>query len=270
MSDLYLLKKPDIGDFEMRHSFNDDPCSDAFSFPPHIHSDLEIYVLVEGNVSFMVEQKLYPLSPGDAIVSKPNEIHNCIVNAASAHKYYCFWFSPSSELLFGTFLQHKLGEGNLISLPPEKKRGFMQTCASLHEAAEKNDSLLEFCHALRFLYILQQHPAEKGRTQSLPRLLQNILHDINDNFKYICELEYFTHKYFISQSTLQRLFRKHLHTSPKLYLEAKKLAYSRTLLQQNFSVAEACEAAGFTDYSNYIRLFKKRFGVTPKQYSEMK
>ena len=268
MSDLYLLKKPDIGDFEMRHSFNDDPCNEAFRFPPHIHSDLEIYVLVEGNVSFMVEQKLYPLAPGDAIVSKPNEIHNCIVNAASAHRYYCFWFSPSSELLFGSFLHHKLGEGNLISLPDDKKEDFLRTCADLHAAAEKDDDLLEFCLALRFLHTLRQHPAEKERTQALPRLLQSILHDINDNFKSIRGLDYFTQKYFVSLSTLQRLFRKHLHTSPKLYIEAKKLAYSRTLLLQNDSVAEACEQAGFSDYSGYIRLFKKRFGITPKQYSE--
>ena len=76
----------------------------------------------------------------------------------------------------------------------------------------------------------------------------------------------FTRTYFVSQSTLCRMFRKHLQTTPRLYLESKRLAHSRRLLREGKSVLDACYESGFSDYSNYIRLFKRRFSVTPGQY----
>ena len=64
------------------------------------------------------------------------------------------------------------------------------------------------------------------------------------------------------------MFRKYLKTSPKSYLETKRLAYSRILLRQGKSVVDACAESGFSDYSNYIRLFKRRFGITPNKYRD--
>ena len=97
-------------------------------------------------------------------------------------------------------------------------------------------------------------------------MLKKILSDIDDNFKSIRSLEYFTEKYFISESTLNRLFNTYLHMTPKKYVEAKKLAHSRYLLKSGSTVLSACMESGFSDYSSYIRLFKKRFSITPMQY----
>ena len=54
----------------------------------------------------------------------------------------------------------------------------------------------------------------------------------------------------------------------KMYLETKKLAYSRMLLKEGMPVADACSLAGFSDYSNFIRLFRLRFGITPNKYKK--
>ena len=62
------------------------------------------------------------------------------------------------------------------------------------------------------------------------------------------------------------MFKVYLNTTPKLYIETKKLAFSRKLLKDGLSVGEASVEAGFLDVSNFIRLFKRRFGVTPREY----
>ena len=51
-----------------------------------------------------------------------------------------------------------------------------------------------------------------------------------------------------------------------MYIETKRLSYSRLLLNSGKSVLAACMESGFPDYSNYIRLFKGRFKITPNQY----
>ena len=40
----------------------------------HIHDYCEVYFNVSGNVSFAVENKVYPVNTGDIIISKPRYI----------------------------------------------------------------------------------------------------------------------------------------------------------------------------------------------------
>ena len=39
-------------------------------------------------------------------------------------------------------------------------------------------------------------------------------------------------------------------------------------LRDGDMVADAAAKSGFSDYSNYIQLFKKQFGMTPLQYKK--
>lgn len=265
----HTLQIPTIESFTAKYYFAQGaPTRPAKFFPPHLHDVLEIYVLLEGDASFMVEDNLYQLESGDAIIAKPNEIHNCILNTESKHEHLCFWLEPNSEFLFADFLQHDFGQNNLISPTKEEKERLLVIYSSLREATLKKDQRRQFYLFLEMLDIFSKNIVERVPTTPIPTVLQEILTDLNKNFLHVKNLEYFSEKFFISQSTLNRLFRTYLRTTPKLYLEAKQLAYSRRLLKKGHSVLSACMESGFTDCSNYIRLFKKRFGITPKQYRE--
>jgi AraC-like DNA-binding protein len=172
-------------------------------------------------------------------------------------------------LLLGDFTEHNFGENNLISLSKERKQELTAICMAFHQAALEKDSLEEYALSLRFLSILRaKNTITNYDNDNAPPLLQKILSDINLHFVEIKSLDYITEKYFLSYSTLQRMFKKYLHTTPKLYIETKRLAYSRMLLKQGYTVFDACMRAGFSDYSNYIRLFRTRFNMTPKHYQE--
>jgi AraC-like DNA-binding protein len=41
---------------------------------------------------------------------------------------------------------------------------------------------------------------------------------------------------------------------------------ARELLRENKQITEVCNLCGFGDYSNFIRAFKKEFGMSPKKY----
>lgn len=264
-----VFRMPDVTGFEASYYFRMEGSEPvAHNFPPHMHDMLEIYVLLEGDVSFMVEHNLYHLQPGDAIITKPNEIHNCVLNTPGAHKHLCFWFSSHSEALLGDFLHHDFGKDNLISPCEKDKEYLLSLYEKLHTCNENGSERYEFSLLLQILDTLGKSLSRTLAPQQMPAELRAILADINDNFLSIKGLEYFTEKHFVSQSTLNRLFRTYLHTTPGLYLEAKRLAHSRLLLKKGRSVLAACMESGFSEPSNYIRLFKKRFGVTPGQYRE--
>lgn len=272
MSEYRELNAPLTSDFHMEYYCrNDEMTQPARIFPPHIHDTLEIYILLEGDVSFMVEHHLYRMKAGDLLFSKPNEMHNCILNSNSLHRHYCFWFTPDCDFLFSDFLAHDFGEGNLITPPPEVSARILEICARFHALAEKEaDPRGQFQLITEMLYLASRHISPTAQTEPMPELLRRILDDIHDNLAEIPSLSWIYRKYFISASTLNRLFRRYLHTSPQVYIETTRLACSRTLLRQGKSVTEACFASGFSNCSNYIRLFRRRFGITPKQYRDQR
>ena len=264
-----VFQMPDVTGFEASYYFSvSEKEYMPYNFPPHMHDALEIYVLLEGDVSFMVEHNLYHLQKGDAIITKPNEIHNCILNRQGMHKHLCIWFSPHVKALVGDFLEHDFGKSNLLSPSAQDKESLLGLYEDLRACNEKDGKRYEFLLLLQILETLGKSLSHTLAPQQMPPELQNILNDINDHFLEIKSLEYFTEKHFISQSTLNRLFRTYLRTTPGLYLEAKRLAHSRLLLKKGKSVLAACMESGFSEPSNYIRLFKKRFGITPGQYRE--
>ncbi len=264
----YEVKVPILTDFCMRYYVRDgDALCDAKIFPPHVDDFIEFYILLEGDVSFMVEHSLYRLSPGDIVITKPNEMHNCILNTNSPHRHMCFWFDPSDTFLFSDFMAHEFGVNNVCSPSSEDAARIAEICRELYVISEEGkDKVSEFHLGMQLLYYVRKNLNSLGQTEAVPDMLRRILDDIHTDLPSIHNLSYFFEKYFISASTLTRLFRKYLQTSPKVYLETKRLAYSRLLLDRGMSVAEAAATAGFADYSNYIRLFRTRFGITPLQY----
>lgn len=267
MSEQFRLQIPDVMGYEVKYYFSETPTEyPPRVFPFHLHDQLELYVLLEGDVSFAVESSLYKLSPGDAIVTRPNEMHNCILNRQSVHKHLCFWFDASSNFLFEAFLSHEFGKNNLICLDEEGKQMLPPLLSSLREASEAGDVHAQYYRTLELLHLYRRFAKGEAKEESLPPLLRQILADIDANFCTLRSMQYFTEKYYVSTSTLGRLFRTHLHTSPQRYLETKRLAYSRLLLREGRTVQDACMSAGFPDYSNYIRTFKRHFGMTPGQY----
>lgn len=265
-SNLYL-HIPDIVNFDVKYYINDNPnvCKKR-EYPMHIDDLLEFYILLEGDVSFVVESSLYNLSAGDAIVTKPNERHHCILNSASPHRHICFWFDPSCEFIFSDFLAHDFGKNNLIVPSPTEKQRLLRIYDELREAEIRKDICKQFCLTIEMLSVFRDFIRTDSHSQSMPPILKTILWDIDQNFRTITTLDYFRDKYYVSASTLNRLFRVNLHTTPKTYIETKKLAHSRVLLKSGKSVLSACMESGFSDCANYIRFFKKRFGITPGQY----
>ncbi len=69
----------------------------------------------------------------------------------------------------------------------------------------------------------------------------------------------------MSESNFSHSFKKHTHVSPQKYIHTKKLEKSLELLKAT-SVTEVAFTLGYENPSYFIQLFKREFGMTPKQY----
>ena len=68
----------------------------------------------------------------------------------------------------------------------------------------------------------------------------------------------------ISTRQLERLFRHHLGTSPKRFINQTRLTRARNLLvQTDRSITEVAVACGFTTPSTFSKVYRAHFGVSP-------
>lgn len=231
----------------------------------HLHDSCEIYVNVSGNGAFMVEKALYPITRGDIIITRPNELHHAVFRPGAVHEHYCIWFRAGEKSPFAArFFSRERGEGNLLSPPGEEKERLLRLLSSME--VQKENPVALTVSFLRVLALIEKSEVASGDCSDLPEILDAILGDIRREYREqvrFCEI---ARRYFISQSTLGRLFHTYLHVSPHGYLEDLRMAEAKRLLASGADVTTAAFQSGFSDASHFILLFRRRFGITPGKY----
>jgi len=71
----------------------------------------------------------------------------------------------------------------------------------------------------------------------------------------------------ISPFHFARVFRELTGKPPHHYLIEVRLTRAMQFLRRGASVTEACFAAGFSNLSHFIRLFRRRFGILPSSFT---
>jgi len=238
---------------------------------PHIHDTCEIYINISGNVSFMVENSIYAIEPGDIIITKPYEYHHCIYNDETVHNHYWLMFSPyENPDLFHFITSKKRGENNLIRLPKSITKKIMTSCDKIINS-EHESSIMYLSSFFDILSYVEQgllSYTKPNDNKHIPKELNEVITYVNTNFASISSVNELVSMFHISLSTLERMFKKYLSMTPRGYLYDKKFSNACRMLRNNASVTEACFQSGFDDYSNFIQNFKKIYKTTPLKYKK--
>ena len=248
-----------------KYSKADDPDAD----PLHIHNYLEIFLNVSSDISFLVNNNLYPVPEGDVVISRPGDIHMGIFHKAAVQEHICIWIDADFASPIFSFLR-KEDFCPLFSFDEKTKKELLSLTFSLLDICENEGSELKKASCLlRILTLFEKETSPDAAAQSdIPEPLQKILDDIHGNFAGIRNVGDILATHFVSSATLTRWFRQHLHTSPREYLESVRLSNAAVLLANGHSVTDACMRSGFSDCSHFIVLFKKKFGETPLKYKK--
>lgn len=71
---------------------------------------------------------------------------------------------------------------------------------------------------------------------------------------------------FVSREHLSRLFKKYTLESAHSYLTNLRMAHCRKEILKGKSILEACTESGFSNYSSFLKTFRKLYGITPMEY----
>lgn len=235
----------------------------------HIHKECEIYINLSGDVIFEVENRIYPISRGSVIITRPYEFHHCIYQSNAPHDHYWITFShtPGDNFLEPFFNREK-GIGNLLVLDQQTLE---QVCGILNLLMNKQaDTLVRRTGYLQLLQVLRtaNTAASIHNTKALSPVISSAIAFIKAHLGENITVKDIADAVYISVSTLERQFKKELNETPYYRLKIERLNASMRYLRHGSSVSEAAVKCGFPDYSNYIQLFRKQFGITPMQYKK--
>jgi len=253
--------------YEKRYTVVDDVTHDG----EHIHDFYEIYLNLSGDVSFLVEDTLYPISRGDIIVTRPNEVHKCIYHGDCIHEHCCIWLDKLP--LSSDRLREEFGKRTLVLLSEEERERMIEVCGALWRL-DLSDELTRYraaAYLFEALDLICRSRSSEPPAHDLPHAFSEIVDYITSHYyEPTCSVAALCERFYISKSTLCRHFRRYFQTTPSDYIESRRLSEAKKLLLAGQSVQDVCYRCGFSDCSYFILRFRKKFGVTPYRFQRGK
>ena len=263
----YEVKRMELS-YALRNKAEEHPAKDKN--PLHAHELYEIYLFLEGEAQYIVEEKPYPLRPGDMMIVRKNQMHRECRMGEKKHRALALLVAPSffAENDCAEYESHFLKpslSGSKINAEVVHSSGLYDTMMRLLKYSDncKNaDQPVIRALVLEILYLLHSlhtYPdAEKGNDR-----LQTVLSYINEHFTSPITLDTICENCFISKYHLCHIFPKITGVTVHRYITGKRLAYVQKLLQEGLTLTQAAHNAGFSTYSSFYRAYLAEHGHSP-------
>lgn len=228
-------------------------CKPGHAFGPAARFYWLLHYVVQGRGTFTAGGKETPVRAGQMFVIRPFEVTYYEADRREPWEYIWIGFTcgiPLPECLLQEPVVNASRCGGIFS--------------SMLEAENQRDGReLFLCgKVFQLLAALEEKPAggEDYVEQARTYLEANYMRDVS-----IGEL---AGKLNLNRSYFSALFRKKTGKSPQQYLTDYRMERACQLMTEHgYSPGEAALSTGYPDIFSFSRMFKKRFGVSPREYS---
>lgn len=267
------------GDFELQYK-RDSYLKDV---ELHHHDFFEIYFLMSGDVTYIIESRLYHVMPGDMLLISPRELHQLLIRPEMAsYERYVLWVDPQILKSLGgekadlgkCFDPNRPGYGNLLRLKSEERSRIQTLMEALHRETQQEgfgsqvlkESLLTQLLVMVNRLALQQDTAPQDDPRS-NQAVSKVIDYVNLHYGEPLSLDMLAERFYVSKYHLSHEFNRQVGTSLYRYIQKKRLLIARQLLAQGKKPNEVYSECGFGDYAGFYRAFKAEYGAAPREYA---
>ncbi len=256
----------------------------AMSF--HYHNFYEIVYVMEGDYFSMIENQMYHLKKGDFLLVDLNVMHkyHYVEKKQDSSKRIILWITPQ--------MLERISEGNMelsecfrgrdshaYHFPvyyEEMLRGYLLKLAmdgTEEEEAKGAKLLLDkgylslFFTYLNILCERREYVFNNEEIVSHP-LVEKVSYYIDAHLSERITVEQLAGYVHMSKYHFLRKFKELTGVTVHSFIIDKRLIKSCEELRKGAGITQAYQAAGFTDYSSFLRNFRAAYGVAPGKYME--
>lgn len=250
------------------------------------YNTFKMSILLTDGMAAVTGNSISTLTRGDVVFFRPDEIHFGRLLRSGQHVFIDLlipetFFSPlalNCRTVTHLFTDRSPDRVNCICPEPplrEKILRIAEELSTLPEPsgvpADDDAKLLILAKTLEILLLCgdaytkqKTHPPRAN----IPAVVSNALQIIRDTCTDFHGLEELAARLGCSVTYLTRTFRKYTGKTVHESLTEQRLSVAIRLLAQGISVTDVCFRSGFGDCSNFIRIFKRYFRITPYQYAK--
>lgn len=252
----------------------------TFDYPVHYHSDYEINLVLNERGKRIVGDSIELFEEIDLVMIGPNLPHAWQGEIVTGNHVITIQFSD--QLLNFPILQKRLMTP-IKQLLLESQRGLnfsMETKLKIKDKILQLTKMQGFHTVIEFFSILYDlSTAERHilvsnifdtndtiRTSKSRRIAKSCAY-IENNLENPIKLSDVAALVNMSVSAFSHFFKKKTNCTFIDYVTNLRIAKSCQMLSEtSHTVAEICYSSGFNNLSNFIRIFKKKKGMTPNEY----
>ena len=254
------------------------------SFFWHWHPEIELTLILEGDIVYQVGSQTYHLSAGDALFCNANMLH-------TGHQYNkkdCVYISTTFDprILYGferSIIQTKYVTPLTLNsqLPSihltadvDWQKSIIDQLSYIWQITNTKSVTYELDIQMALMTIWAEiYRHSRPDTKDLPSVirererLHQMLAYIHDHFDEKLTLDDLAEHINICKSECCRFFKKHMNMSIFDYLMHYRIERSLPLLQNtNESITDIASKTGFTNSCYFGKIFKQDVGCTPREY----
>ena len=252
----------------------------------HRHAYYELLFVVAGsNLSYQVGDDIHKVVPNNIILINSETEHHPIVNPHSIYERLLLWLTPEfvRSISYPDFplwhcFEDPLSKGRNVLYMKPKHLALMQH-AILRFEWNYFSNLYGHEHLTRvyleeLLMMLNRtylDVVEGAVEEAAPsnRMIESVVEYILANLSSAITLDSLSERFFVNKYYLLREFKKHVGYTIHQYIQEQRLKQASRLIQSDaLPLTEICYMCGFSDYSSFFRLFKRRYGISPGQYGK--
>ena len=129
------------------------------------------------------------------------------------------------------------------------------------------DSLNEIIQYLSKCFTLLAVQNDKNFDERYQNMAKRILDYLNEHYSEDLTLDSVAGKFHMSKTYISRILKKYTNQSFLQLLISRRMDIARKMIAEDkFKLYEIAEKVGYNDFSYFIQVFKKKYGVTPNEY----
>lgn len=257
---------------------------DTGEFPWHWHPEIELTLVMEGEISYQVNDSLYHLREGEGLFCNTNVLHSGHGSDTPDCSYLSVTFHPrllygySSSVMQNKYMNHILKSPALASIhfteKEEWQREVLGQIEHIRLLDAKRPLSMELQMQISLMEIWRQiyehvgaediSGTENGRDTER---IRQIMEYIQKHYAEKITLEDLANQIHLCKSESCRLFKRYMNESMFDYLLGYRIERSLELLRQSeLDVTQIAGQVGFSNPGYYSRIFKRKMGCTPLEY----
>jgi len=130
-------------------------------------------------------------------------------------------------------------------------------------------SILLYLISLNKQQFLENEKKQQEHISSMKGYVVKAIEFMSKHYRQQINIQDISNAVYVSEKYLRKIFKEQTGKSMQEYLTDLRLNSSTMLLMNSrYNISEIANLSGYDEYRNFVRLFKKKYNMTPTEYRD--